>query len=88
MDLRIGSLANCVLFSYIGMGRNLINGDYSTILDFQSDVNMTFSFRMKYSKKGSKIYKMAKVLKRKFERGKFARDGQRQFLNTFVATYV
>lgn len=48
--------------------RNLINGDYDTILDFQSDVNMTFSFRMKYSKKGSKVYKRAKSLKKKFEK--------------------
>jgi Bromodomain len=50
--------------------RNLINGDYGTILDFQSDVNMTFNFRMKYSKKGSKAYKMAKTLKKKFEKGR------------------
>ncbi|CAB9496109.1 Transcription factor [Seminavis robusta] len=48
--------------------RNLINGDYATILDFQADVNMTFNFRMKHSQKGCKVYKMAKTLKKKFEK--------------------
>ena len=39
-------------------------------MDFQADVNMTFNFRMKHSKKGSKVYKMAKSLKKQFEKGK------------------
>jgi len=47
----------------------MINEDYETILEFQADVNMTFNFGMKYSKKGSSVYKKAKSLKKKFEKG-------------------
>ena len=48
--------------------RNLTEHNYDTILDFQADVNMTFNFHMEHSNKGSKIYRMAKTLKQKFDR--------------------
>jgi hypothetical protein len=47
----------------------LIEGHYGTILEFQADVNMTFNNAMVYYRRKHPIYKKAKTLKKKFEKG-------------------